>query len=336
MPNENTTPSVVDTSNVSARDIVTNKELRQLRPGSDEFNAAVSALSEAKRAKETTPAVVTDPDPKDAKVEDPAVVIPVGDAAKVVDDKGVKKPHAGVQKRIDELTKAQNDEKRRADDLQAKLDALEKTKVADKVTTVVNTKVKDGEPNFDDFANPQDFYKAYAKFEAAQSVETFKRQAAHDAQMVALNKQAETFLEKGASIEKERGLDEGEFRIIATDPAVAQIVAAEEIRQEFFTDPNGHQMLMDILLDDAVKDKFSKLNIPQKLVYLGKLSAKYENAASKNAGTSGVSKAKAPPPSKMGGGSVKVGNGMPDPKVDRKGWERWRNEQRKASGKGIT
>lgn len=326
----------VQTSNpvvteITAKEIVNSPELRKLRPGTDEFKAAADLIV-SKKNEVATPAVTTTTSTQASKVD--------GESPTKVEDAS-KTKNKGLSKRIDEITKEKYAEKTRADALEVELKALKEASKA--VPNTVKSEVVPTPPQASsvEFTTPKpdptrfDDAEKYREALMDWKIEEreFKKEQASkvDASKLTLKQKVDAFLVKGKEIETEFGLEEGEFESLAKLPNLGDPV----VEAELLDDPNGYRIMYDIASNEDEMTKFNAMSIAKKLSYIGKASAKFEKAEKPANNKAVVSKAKAPAPALKSASSSSTSGSMPDPKTDRAGWVKWRNDQRKAEGRKI-
>lgn len=335
MPNETITNASLDNvSEVSVKELIRNKDLRSVKPGSEEYKAALAGKPADKNV-ESKESATKDPDldefakkdEKDTSAEKPK------DPEELVDE-GKKKPSRGIQKRFDELTKAEADAKARADALEAELAKVKAEKVApvkqEAPPASQGPEFSKPKPDYDNFNSPLEYQEALTdwkleKYQWEQSQAAVVAEAKKTVQA-----KLDKFLEKGTEIEKELGLEEGEFKILTTADVGIRDIA---VRDFLLDDENGAKILYDITSDEDMAKKFYDMNTAQQLILLGRLSGKYEasKSSSSKTETKKVSKAKAPVADLKGAGA-KV-TSLADPKLNPAEFRRQREEAHRTKGR---
>jgi hypothetical protein len=305
------------------RAVARDPELRALRPGSQEYKSAFEKKFPNKNESTESETVAREPTTQ-AKTE-------VHETSTDDERTAISKK---VQKRFDKLT-AERDglrariaelEKAGATPKQAEKQAEAETKPA----AQSGAKFDKPKPKASEFkgANAlEDYTEAVAEwtsdkrdFEREQKA---RAKAADDSRTTSVNK----FFKDGEELGKEMGLNDGDFTALVNDDGVKKY---PETLGAILESPFAAHIALELAnLDDAVKEKISKMTPVQQVAYIGKLEAKAEAKAEAKsaAGTRTISGAKAP------GKSLQKGSGGTNtkaysPGMDFKSYEQMRKEQR--------
>lgn len=316
-------PAKLDPAIVRA--VIKDPELRSLRPGSDEYQAAFTKkFGEGNDTKKAESAAVTTTESKTKKE-----VSGEDKTTTSTDDNDTERSELSkkAQKRFDKL----NAEKKSLEARIAELEAAGKTpkqaeKQAERETQAAPSSTFDKpKPKIEDFKLVSEYQEALTDWKLDKrdfdKDQTAKAKTAQDSS----KKAYETFAEKGTKLEKEMGLEPGDFQIITNDEGFKtwDTSKAAILESEF-----GPQIALEIASDDGLKDKFSKMTAVQQLTFIGKLEAKFESKKQSSAGSSTThSQAKPPGKSLAKGTSGPTTGIVPSPK-DFKAYEAWRKEQR--------
>lgn len=223
------------------------------------------------------------------------------------------KGSSGLKKRFSKLTAEKATLKEQNDTLLARLADLEAKvsgkKVEESTKTQTDFKFDKPKPKLDDFDSIADHAEAVAEWTYAKNRAQERAETEVVGRQQSERKTIDDFLEKGNALDKELGLEPGEWQETVRGehymlpPYAAQAVAAMDGLV-------GAKVLYHIASDEAVADKFTKMSDIQKLTFIGKLEAKYEaEAKPESSGGNGLNKSisKAKQPGKtIKGSSVSV------------------------------
>jgi len=287
--------------------IVRDPELRKLRPGSSEYQTALAK----KFPSDGTKPAASEPVVKSEKVktnEAPA-------KAEASDDETIEgidrnAVSTAVNKKIAKLISERNAEMALRTSLEKRIADLENQgKTPKAAETQAKAEVQQGakfdkaKPKLADFGNIEDYNDAYAdwkydkrEFETAQQSRT---NAAQDSDKAVFTK----FWGEGSKLEKELGLDEGDFKTLIENDGVKKYPSTVRTILESEVGPAIAYELAN--LDEAEKERFGKMTDTRQVAYIGRLEAKLEKKQETKE-TPAISAAKAPgkPLKKGTGGSV--------------------------------
>jgi hypothetical protein len=317
----NSAPVKLDPAIVRA--VTKDPELRSLRPGSAEYQAAFAKKFGESDTKKTESATVTTEKGQEAKTE----VSGEGKTTTSTDENDTERSELSkkAQKRFDRITA----EKKALEARIAELEAAGKTskqaeKQAEKEQAAPSSTFDKPKPKIEDFKRIDEYTEAlsdwkYDKREFERD-QTTKAKTAQETS----KKAYETFAEKGTKLEKELGLAPGDFQIVTNDEGFKlwDTSKAAIVESEF-----GPQIAFEIASDDGLKEKFSKMSAVSQLTFIGKLEAKFESKKQSSSGTNTISQAKPPGKSLAKGVSGPTSGLKLNPK-DFKSYEAARKEQR--------
>jgi hypothetical protein len=293
--------------------IVRDPELRKLKPGSEAYQAAF----EKKFPKDGTQTSESASDGNSDKVETNKKASGQTDASddKTNVDGDDSALSAKAQKRIAALVRERNLEKAERTKLETRITELEKagkTPVqAERQATAeakTDTKTK---PKLVDFKNYDDYYEAMADWKFEQKEIEKEQKSQTKAAQESSAKTYNDFLDHGKKLEKEMGLNEGDFETLVNDKGGVKTFPST--KQAIIESPFSARIAFELAnLDEAEKSRVEKMTAIQQIAYIGRLEAKFEDKKPKTE-TQAISAAKAPGrPLKKGTGSstVTVSSGM--------------------------
>jgi hypothetical protein len=307
--------------------VFNDKELRSLRPGSNEYQAAF-AKKFGQDGKTTSASATEGSNDKDTSGTN-EVSDQKSDASN--NDKDDEFIGKRGQRRFDKL----HAENKKLSERLAQLENAGKstgTEPKAQPTAQEQTTFNKPKPKPEDFKFVVDYTDALTdwKLEKAEFVreEKTQRAKAQESYTSTFN----NFLKAGKAIEKEMGFESGDFDAVVLNEDFKMDNAAKEalLESEF-----GAQIAFEIGVNDEQRDKFVKMNPAQQVKYIGKLEAKYEGKKQAKEETKTISAAKSPgkslqkPSSLAGASRVK----SEDTAKGYRAFEAARNEQRKALGK---
>lgn len=277
--------------------IARDPELRKLRPGTNEYQAAFEKKFPTEG---TTKPAESEPAVKSEKVETKEVSATTeasDDKANVDGDDALS---AKAQRRIANLVKERNLEKAERTKLEARIAELEKAgktpaaaeKQATAETKPDSTEFSKPKPKLSDFANYVDYTDALTDWKLEKRDFDGEQKSKAKAAQESSAKTYNTFLENGKALAKELGLDEGDFEALVNDVDGCKTYPAT--KQAIVESPFGARIAMEIAnLDDAEKSRIERMTPIQQIAYVGRLEAKFD-VKKQTTETQAVSAAKAP------------------------------------------
>lgn len=299
------------------RAVAKDPELRSLRPGSTEYQAAFTKkFGDKTDTTKTESAAVTETERTETKE--------VSDEKTTSNDDEGKTVSPRAEKRISKLTAEKKSLEARIAQLEAEGKTLKQAEKqaeseAPKTPTSQFDKPK---PKADDFKTVSDYVEAVADWKADKRDFEKEQAAKAKTETESRNKSVSDFSEKGKKLEKEMNLEPGDFDIVVNDEGFKMF---DTSRATILGSEFGPQIAFDIASDDALKEKFSQMTAIQQLTFIGKLEAKFEAKKQTSAETKTISSAKAP------GKSIQKGvpsSGLTYKPGDFKSYEAMRKEQR--------
>ena len=286
--------------NVS-KEILSNPEFRQ-----QPMNQAslATALAE-KKANEKSK---SDSEPDDVKAKEAQSETDKDEIDDSDEDKGGEASPGrskGIERKFKKLTSERTALKEQNDLLLAKLAEIE-TKLNGKTgdepakketSPTTSFKFDKPKPKLDDFDTVADHAEAVAEWTYEKNRAKERAEAAETEQKQTFEKTANDFFSKGKAVEKELGLESGEWEATVRDEDFKiSTPAAEGLKGSEY----GAQIAYEIGSDDKLKDKFNKMTPIQQLTLIGKLEAKYESKSGEDEkqGRNGLNISKAQPPAK--------------------------------------
>jgi hypothetical protein len=271
--------------------VVNDMELRALRPGSDEYKAAFEKKFPNKSTPKTASAPVTNSEPVETKGSETKT-----EPSDTTSDDTEIVPSKRAQSRIDKLVKERNLEKAENAKLAARVAELEGK--GKPVVKPAETAPPSNEPVYDkpkpkigEFKNLEEYQDAFTDwklekrdFEREQKAKTVEAQGK-------MTKTFETFFEKGAELEKELGVDSGDFKLVVT---AEDFRISDPARDAILESPFSAQIAFDLASNDTEKTNFNKMTPAQQVKYVGRLEAKFEAKAAEVKETKTISSSRAP------------------------------------------
>jgi hypothetical protein len=303
------------------------KELRALKPGTEQYKAAFEKKFPSKSTKPSTPAGGMNGEQAETKNDAES-----GNTEASVDDDSGKKTIAKrkAKDRIGELVAER-------EALRAENEALKKGKTPEAAkpteTPSPSAKFDKPKPKREDFKSDAEFSDAQLDWKIDEREWKRDQEAKAKSAVESVKTKLTKFSEVGKQIEKDLDLEEGSFDLAVND---ADFKMFDSTRAYLLDSELGPQIAFDIANDDEVKAKFSKMNPTQQLTYIGKQEAKLE--ARKQQDNSGnrttISAAKEPGKPLAKGTSNPTGGirFAPGTKPDFKAYEAQRRADRKAKG----
>ena len=316
-------PVKLDAATVRA--VIKDPELRSLRPGSDEYKAAFAKkFSEGNDTKKTESAAETT---TEAKTKKEVSGEEKTNTSTEDNDAGRSELSKKAQRRFDKLSA----EKKALEARIAELEEAGKTPKQAEKQAVKETKQAPSStfdtprPDITKFETITEYQEALTDWKLDkrefEKDQTAKAKTAQDS----TQKAYETFAEKGAKLEKEMGLEPGDFQIITGDEGFKLF---DSSRAAILESDFGPQIAIEIASDDATKERFAKMSAVQQLTFIGKLEAKFESKKQASTESSNnVSKAK-PPGKSLAKGTSGPTTGFTYQRGDFKNYEAMRKEQR--------
>jgi len=285
--------------------IARDPELRRLKPGSNEYQAAFSKKFGNNDSKSTGSAPAASANKAETKEVSSQTEASTGDSGEDAD------LPTRAQKRIAKLTAERNLEKAENAKLAARIAELEKAgktpaQAEKQATKEVQAQPTGGfdkpKPKLGDFKSLEDFNDAYfdwktekTEFERSQKTKVKEQTETHA-------KSYNAFLEKGKEVAKENGLEEGEFKTLIENDEVRKY---PDTVREILDSPYSAKIAFELAnLSEDEKSKFSNLSPSKQIAYVAKLDAKFEGLKQKAETPKAISAAKAPgKPLRSGTGS---------------------------------
>ena len=265
------------------RAVAQDKELGSLKVGSEEFAAKVR---EKFGTKDSGSATETQDTSKDDKS--------INDKELDKDDsKIVPREQKRINKLIAEREQAKRDletERNQRADLEKRLKDLEgnhqKSDPAKTKATVDTSTEKYGvpKPDVNTFTGTiAEYTEALAEWVADKK--EFEREQKRQAETSDKQFKATItgFLERGAELEKELGLEKGDFKELLDADDLKVHKAPQE---ELLSIPQGHRIAFEIASDAKLKEEFSKATSNGQLRIIGKLETKFDSLDSKSKASS--------------------------------------------------
>lgn len=327
----NQAPSLND-ENVSAllkenyKEISEDKDLRQMKRGSPEFAAAVvekftkknSAPTSAKGDQEEDATSKTNSEQSESGSDDTEAGHGISDKAK---------------KRITQLRARTTEAESELALLRKEVEELKKTK-ATPAQEQKPAKAKDEstfeapKPKLDDFNSMTDFQEALTDWK----IEKKEHDKEQTKQSKERDESARTGFSKfdaaGADIEKELGLESGDFKAVMTQE---DLRFPQELWERLYGMEHGSRVAFEIFSDEDTKAKFLKSGPIDQMLMIGEFRGKISVQA-KSRETKTVSGAKPPsrslPKGKSNGSGISGTRAAPGDRPNYKEWERQRNAER--------
>lgn len=227
-------------------------------------------------------------------------------------DAGAEPPKEpkGVQKRIDELVRQREEERRRAEKLETMLHEMYTRQQQPQPAQPVQT--ADAPPKAEDFGDYDEFLRATARFEAKQELRAETQRMEQIRKQAEVQQRQQTYQQRvGGIIEKGKTTHE-DFDLVAMNPSVAisDYVLAAAAESEV-----GHEILYHLGKYPEEARRIAELSPYAQAREVGKIEAKI---------TAPIPKAttQAPPPVNPVGGNAGA-DAEPDPAKDPVGWSKW-------------
>lgn len=310
MSNEKT--STNDAPQLTVSDLRKDPDVRSRPLNEIDFDSAMSGKKDVETKDKSSG---SDPDASKSKEVKEGETDDESKDASGKENEGQPNRSKGLEKKFKKLTAERTSLKEANDALMARLAALEekvtgKTDNKSVVTQEQDFKFDKAKPKLGD-------YKDIVEYNEAVSDWNYDRREAQKEAKLAVTKQSETsnklfndFFEKGKVLEKELGLEPGEFAATVQDEDFKfSPEAAVELAK--MDGDIGNRIIWQIASDEATKESFMKLTSAKQLTFIGKLEAQLE-AKSKDTSSNGgngfskqpISKAKAPGKTPKGTSSV--------------------------------
>lgn len=317
--------------NVSS--IIKDPELRQLKPGSEEFKSGVNAKF-AKTNETSESETLEDTSKVEVKVQnDEEATANSTDEPNNNDKLNVSE---STQKRFNKLHRERQEAREETERLRVQIAELTsgKTQPEKEVAKSAQSSTYDkAKPSIDAFPTMEDYYDALTDWKLE------KREFDRDVltkQKETQNQQAtsvEAFVKKGRDVERELGLSEGEFDVLVMDADNFKLSPAAQ--SKILKSEYGPRIAFDIASDEVLNAKFQAMDPVEQVAFIGKLEGKLEVAAESKKETKQVSSAKKPSkPLPKGTATVSTGNPLKNGGT-MKDFEAWRNQDRIANGKTV-
>jgi hypothetical protein len=273
----------IDVANAMVKD----PEIRKLSPGSDEYNAAVTKLTE-----NNAQAPASQAKRDNSKSNDATVETDEGDQK--------KSSKSGLERRFSELTGERDEARRKASELESRLAALE----ADKGTTR-NTEPEQGftgdtfpvqKPSVDNFNTYGDYQEALVDWKLEKK-EFDRDQVKRISEATSKQKVVVDSWDTKEKATKDRV--EGYDQLVDADFMKGFInkAASKEALQYLLESDNGPDLLFELAEDDDKLSRFKSMTTVKQVAYLSRLDSKYETDDESSTSTKPTI-TKAPAPSK--------------------------------------
>jgi hypothetical protein len=270
--------------------LLKDKEIRKLSPGSDEYKVAFERVSKGNEASEATAAAEGDDLASTETSEDGSVK--------------ARKPK-GLDRRFSELTSERDEARRKSAELEARLAELEskpntKSEVVVSTSTEAYNKEKPAVENFETYSEFQealvDWKLDKKEWDAEQRVSNAKQQEAQ--------KEVLSNWETREATTKERV--EGYDQLVDADfmKSFTSKNASREAMQYLLESDNGPDLLFDLAEDDAKLAGFKSMSPVKQVAYLAKLEAKFEKEAPESKATQATTRVHSPSPNLPRGKTV--------------------------------
>lgn len=260
------------------------------------------------------------------------------DSAKLEDK--TRRPKKGIAARFKSITAERDTARTENESLRARVAELEKgskaAKPEDTKQEQATSEFSEKEPTYEDFDNINEYVNAhsewmYKKKESEKAANEAKRTGEQKYQEMVV-----TFTTRGKDLEKELGLEAGEFGIVVGDPELSLYDGTQHL---LLTSEHGARIAYEIASDDELKAKVVAMNPVKQLAYVAKLEAKYEAASPEvtkpEKKETQVSKAKKPAkPLPSGKSASATPDDWDSTKGDMVAFAAKRREARAAKGKG--
>lgn len=280
--------------------LVKDPELRKLRPGSTEYQAALNKKFGTSTSKPSESAPDASKSQEPTKSE--SKVDSSGGQEPPVEDKTRDEKPDRLQSRFDKLTKRASDAEKRVKELETELNASKSAPKSDakapdsKATTEEAPKFEKPKPDLSKFNNLVDYQEALTdwKLEKRDFEAEQKRSVRETEQSQRQNWQehVETFQSKGKELEKALNLKLGEFKIVTgREDLVLQGAAMHEV----ITSELGAQIAWELAnMSDEEVETFSKKSDVQQVKFIARLEERLESQNKQKTETKTVSGAKPP------------------------------------------
>lgn len=189
------------------------------------------------------------------------------------------KKSKGLEKRFKKLTAERTSLKEQNDlllarlaDIEARLAGSSKKEEPKAKSDFTFDKPK---PKLDDFDTVADFNEAIADWKYDQRKAQDKHEEQVSQQRQSGDNLFKTFFSKGKNIEKELGLESGEWDATVRDDTFKVSTAAAYAAAEMDGNLGAH-VLYHIASDEETRSKFEAMNERQQVAFIGKLEAKFE------------------------------------------------------------
>lgn len=261
------------------------------------FEAWRNSPKEAPAAQEETP------EPEPAPDSDPET--PQEDEDKGEKDKAVK----GVQKRIDELTKARREAERKAEEAERKLAEIQGSRPADK-NAPANPTEPAGKPKIEDFPTIEAYYEALTDFKIEQREKAAAAKESASAAQKDWEERADSF--KSQHADYDEAIDS--VKIPNNSPSI------KELSQAVFA--GGPELLYQLAKAPDEVARIAALPPIEALLALGEFKAKIPAPEKQPQKVSSAPK----PPARVGG-TAPTAKAIDDPNLEYADFEKLRNAQ---------
>lgn len=306
MENDSTTVnvSVKELSKEQIYGLVQDKEFAKLKPGSDEYKAALNTKF-GKKNEEASSADDSETDQATGSEDDDVSLETKSSNDKTKPE--TEKLSKGVQKRIDKLTARAKGQEEVNARLLAEIEAL-KNASGSKTTEEkpAATKSSEGKPKMEDFDDMDEYFDAkYEWNEKQKEVKTKELTAAEARQKTVGNWNTGV-----DAFEKANDLDAGDFA-----EAIKPIKFYKAAKEALVSSPHGHDVAWAVANDSDLKEKMEGLSALDQVKLIGRLEGRFEKKDTTPKTKKTITNAKQPSAAiPRGAGKSQVG--IPDPKTD--------------------
>ena len=264
---ENVIDSDSNNNNDVANAIIKDPEIRKLSPGSEEYNAAVTKLTE-KQVK--APASETQRD--NSKSTEATTETDEGDHK--------RSSKSGLERRFSELTGERDEARRKASELESRLAALEAnngtTRKPEAETVFAPNAFHEPKPSVEHFDTYGEFQEALVDWKLEKK--EFDRD---QVKQIAVAKEQENVVLNSWNTREQATKDrvEGYEQLVDNEfiQGFTTKIATKEAMQYLLESDNGPDLLFELAEDDAKLAGFKSMSVVKQVAYLAKLDAKYDN-----------------------------------------------------------
>lgn len=318
---ENVNDSASNSAEVASA-IVRDPEIRKLSPGSEEYTAAVTKLTEN----------IAKAPASQAKSES------VKDSDTGNDEDKKKSSKTGLERRFSEITGERDEARRKAADLESRLAALEQTRSESKP---VEKQSESSEPRFigESFSVPKpelSKYDTYSDYQEAivdwkfekKEFDIEQKKVVAEANEVQKNVVSSWDTKEAATKSRVEGYEQLVDKDFIKD--FTSKIASREAMQYLLESDNGPDLLYELAEDDAKLTGFKSMSVVKQVAYLSRLDSKYESESDSKDTHNKPTVSKAPAPSKsIPKGQAAVAKDITKGVQSFADYQEWRNQNRK-------